>query len=176
MTADVTVRRADRADVPAILEIYNEAVVNTTASYDLAPVSLESRLTWFDHKQEAGWPVLVAEQEGRVVGWATYGPYRDKAGYAGTVEHSVYVHAGGRGGGIGRALMAAIIEDARGRALHVMLGVIDAENAASIRFHENFGFVVVGRLSQVGRKFDRWLDTVYMQLMLQTEAPTTSLR
>lgn len=176
MTADLTVRPADRADVPAILGIYNEAVENTTASYDLAPVSLESRLTWFDHKQEAGWPVLVAEQDGMVVGWATYGPYREKAGYAGTVEHSVYVHAGGRGGGIGKALMAALIVDARERGLHVMLGAIDADNAASIRFHESFGFEVTGRLSQVGRKFDRWLDVVFMQLMLQSDAAMSSLR
>ncbi|GGK19968.1 phosphinothricin acetyltransferase [Deinococcus malanensis] len=173
MTAELTVRRADRADVPAILEIYNEAVVNTTASYDLVPVSLESRLTWFDHKQGTGWPVLVAEQETHVVGWATFGPYRDKAGYAGTVEHSVYVQAGGRGSGVGRALMAPLIAEARARGLHVMLGAVDAENAASIRFHQSFGFVVAGQLSQVGRKFDRWLDVVFMQLMLQEPATTS---
>ncbi|MFC4425476.1 GNAT family N-acetyltransferase [Deinococcus navajonensis] len=162
----VTVRPAVRADVPAILEIYNEAVEHTTASYDLAPVSLESRLSWFDHKQVANWPVLVAEDGEQVVGWATFGPFREKAGYNATVEHSVYVRAGGRGAGVGGALMTPLIQEARQRRLHVMLGVVDADNAGSIRFHERFGFVVTGRLPQVGRKFGRWLDAVFLVLAL----------
>ncbi|MFC4636754.1 GNAT family N-acetyltransferase [Deinococcus hohokamensis] len=167
----VTVRPATRADVPAILEIYNEAVEHTTASYDLAPVSLDSRLVWFDHKKADGWPVLVAEDgAGQVAGWATFGPYRDKAGYNATVEHSVYVRAGGRGAGVGRTLMGPLIQEARQRKLHIMLGVVDADNAGSIRFHEGFGFEVTGRLPQVGRKFGRWLDAVFLVLQLEPEA------
>lgn len=162
----LTIRPASRADVPAILEIYNDAVLHTTASYDLQPVSLESRLTWYDQKAAGGWPVLVAEQGGQVVGFATFGPFREKAGYAGTAEHSVYVRQGQRGGGIGGALMTPLIAEARRRGLHVLVGGIDAENAGSIAFHQRLGFETVAHMKQVGRKFDRWLDLVFMQLIL----------
>lgn len=160
------IRPASHADVPTILEIYNDAVLHTTASYDLEPVSLESRLEWFDHKQRDGWPVLVAEKGDAVVGFATFGPFREKAGYAGTVEHSVYISQNERGRGTGLLLMQALIPEARARGLHVMLGGIDADNAGSLRFHERLGFREVARMPQVGRKFDRWLDLVFMQLML----------
>lgn len=162
-----TLRSATRADVPAILDIYNDAVLHTTASYDLVPVSLESRQAWFDHKTEQGWPILVAEHAGQVVGWATFGPFREKAAYAGTVEHSVYVRGGYRGAGIGLQLMERLIAQARQQELHVMVGGIDADNASSIAFHERLGFVQVAHMPQVGYKFDRWLDLVFMQLMLQ---------
>ncbi|WP_291426539.1 GNAT family N-acetyltransferase [Deinococcus sp.] len=160
------VRAATREDVPAILDIYNEAVLNTTASYDLEPVSLESRLDWYDHKTRGGWPVLVAEQGGQVDGFATFGPFREKAGYAGTAEHSVYVRAGQRGSGLGLRLMQALIAEARKMDLHVLVGGIDADNAGSIAFHARLGFEQVAHMKQVGRKFDRWLDLVFMQLTL----------
>ena len=163
------VRPAHRDDVPAILEIYNGAVLHTTASYDLEPVTLESRLEWFGQKEEGGWPVLVAEEGGEVVGFATFGPFRSKAGYDGTAEHSVYIREDVRGGGLGMALMAPLIAEARRMGLHVLVGGIDADNAGSLRFHERFGFVPVAHMPQVGRKFGRWLDLVFVQLILDGE-------
>ncbi|AIZ45237.1 acetyltransferase [Deinococcus radiopugnans] len=163
------VRPATRADVPALLEIYNHAVLHTTASYDLEAVSLDTRLAWFDHKQAAGWPVLVLEESGEVLGWATYGPFREKPGYAQTVEHSVYIREGRRGAGLGRRLMLALIADARARGFHVMLGGVDADNVGSLAFHARLGFVQVARFRQVGRKFGRWLDLAFVQLLLGGE-------
>ncbi|ASN81486.1 GNAT family N-acetyltransferase [Deinococcus ficus] len=162
----LNLRPAVHADLSAILEIYNHAVVHTTASYDLEPVTLASREAWFAHKQAGGWPVLVAVEGGEVTGWATYGPYREKAGYARTVEHSVYVREGHRGAGTGRRLMEALIAQAGADGLHVMIGGVDADNAASIAFHERLGFERVAHLKQVGRKFDRWLDLVFLQRLL----------
>lgn len=160
------IRSAVRDDVPAILDIYNEAVLNTTASYDLEPVTLQSRLDWYEHKVQAGLPVLVAEQGGRVDGFATFGTFRDKAGFASTAEHSVYVRAGQRGHGTGLLLMKPLIAEARALGLHVLVGGIDAANAGSIAFHARLGFEEVAHMKQVGRKFDRWLDLVFMQLIL----------
>jgi L-amino acid N-acyltransferase YncA len=168
------VRPATRADVPATLEIYNHAVLYTTASYDLEPVSLETRLEWFDRKREADWPVLVIEDGTGVMGWATYGPFREKHGYAGTVEHSVYIRDGLRGRGLGRALMTALIEDARAAGFHVMVGGVDAANADSLAFHARLGFVQVAHFRQVGRKFGRWLDLAFMQRHLSEEERASS--
>lgn len=158
-----SVRPARRADLPAILAIYNEAVLHTTASYDLEPVSLESRLAWFDHKCSGGWPVLVIERQGRTVGWSSYGPFRDKPGYRHTVEHSVYVAADARGRGLGTALLNPLIERAGADGHHVMVAGVDADNAGSLRFHERLGFVQVAHFRQVGHKFGRWLDLVFVQ-------------
>ncbi|AXG98669.1 GNAT family N-acetyltransferase [Deinococcus wulumuqiensis] len=161
------VRPAVLADVPGILDIYNHAVLHTTATYDLEPVSLDSRLSWFSARQQSGFPVLVAEGEGaEVLGFASYGPFREKAGYAATVEHSVYVREGHQGAGLGRALMTPLIAAAREQGLHVMLGGIDADNAGSLAFHRRLGFEEVAHFRQVGRKFGRWLDVVFMQLTL----------
>lgn len=161
------VRPARRDDVPALLEIYNDAVLHTTASYDLEPVTLESRLEWYDQKVAGGWPVLVAEEAGEVLGFGTFGTFRGKAGFDATAEHSVYVREGQRGGGLGTALMVPLIAEARRMGLHVLVGGIDAENAGSLRFHERLGFVPVAHMPQVGRKFGRWLDLVFVQLILE---------
>lgn len=168
----VVVRTATRADVEAITEIYNQAVVHTTASYDLEPVSLASRLAWFDEKIAEGWPVLVATSPSgdEIVGWSSYGPYRAKAGYDATVEHSVYVRTDRRAGGVGTALLLPLIDRARAEGRHVMLGGVDADNAGSIAFHERHGFTAVARFHQVGRKFDRWLDLVFLQLLLSDDS------
>ena len=166
-----TVRLATHADVPAILDIYNEAVLNTTASYDLEPVSLASRLTWYDDKRASGHPVFVAEVADKVLdrsvlGWSTYGEFRAKPGYRYSAEHSVYVAAGSRGQGFGRALMRPIIEHARAAGIHVLIGGVDASNAASMGLQLSLGFEQVAHFRQVGRKFDRWLDLVFVQLIL----------
>ncbi|MVN88867.1 GNAT family N-acetyltransferase [Deinococcus sp. HMF7620] len=160
------VRPAFLRDVPAITAIYNHAVVHTTASYDLEPVTEASRLAWFEARQADGWPVWVAEQGGQVVGWATFGPFRAKPGYRFTAEHSVYVAPDAQGQGAGRLLMTTLIAEARQRGLHSLIGGVDAENTSSLAFHARLGFVPVAHFRQVGRKFDRWLDLVFVQLLL----------
>lgn len=159
-----TIRSAKPTDLQAIVDIYNEAGVGTTASYDLEPVDLTNRRAWFDKLHSAGFPVLVLEDEGEVVGYACYGPFRDKAGYAHTVEHSVYVAPGRRAAGAGRMLMSALIDYARGHGVHVMVGALDAENEASRAFHRRLGFEESAVLPQVGRKFGRWLDVLFTTL------------
>ena len=163
----LTIRTAPAQDVPAITAIYNETGVATTASYDLAPVTVADRLAWFEGKQRRQFPVMVAEvspDDGQdanatpvIVGFAAYF----------TVEHSVYVVPDRRAGGVGRMLMSALIDHARGRGIHVMVGVVDANNSASIQFHEQLGFTVAGRLEEVGRKFGRWLDVVFVTLRFE---------
>lgn len=160
-------REANEADLEAILHIYNDAVVGSTATYDLEPVSLASRTDWFTARQAAGFPVLVAEDAlGDVIGYATYGTFRALAGYAHTVEHSIYLREDHRGKGLGEGLLKALITKARAAGLHVMLGGIDGENKGSLRFHERLGFREVARMPEVGRKFDSWRELVFMQLIL----------
>lgn len=161
-------RPATRADVPSILEIYNHAVLHTTASYELEPVSLESRLEWFGQKQAGGWPVLVSADGDEVTGWATFGPFREKPGYRFTAEHSVYIRDGLRGQGLGRTLLGALIVEARARGVHTLIGGVDADNAGSLAFHERLGFEQVAHFRQVGHKFGRWLDLVFLQLDLSS--------
>ena len=156
------IRSANHEDLPAIVEIYNEGGVATTASYDIEPVTLEERAAWFERLRNQGHPVLVLEENGRVVGFASYGPFRDKAAYLHTVEHSVYVAEGRRSNGVGRMLLGALLDHARGRGVHVMLGVLDADNMASRAFHKSLGFVESAVLPEVGRKFGRWLDVVFV--------------
>ncbi|AQP47841.1 GNAT family N-acetyltransferase [Tessaracoccus aquimaris] len=161
-----TIRPATHNDIPAITEIYNEAGVGTTASYALEPVTVADRRAWFDRLAAENHPVLVLEDDGVVIGYASYGSFRSLGGYAYTVEHSVYISTGHRAAGLGRMLMNALIDVARGNRVHVMVGVIDAANSESIAFHERLGFEVSGKLPEVGRKFDRWLDVVFVTLVL----------
>ena len=163
----MNVRPATCDDLPGILEIYNEAVLNTTATYDYEPRTLEHRIAWFDDHTRSHYPVFVAvNEEGRIVGWSSLNRYHDRKGYQFTTENSVYVAADQRGKGIGKLLMQPLIEAARQRGVHAILAGIDAENQASIRLHASFGFVKVAHFRQVGFKFDRWLDVVYMELLL----------
>ena len=163
----MNVRPAIHEDLPGILAIYNEAVLNTTASYDYEPGTLEHRRAWFEDHVRDNFPVFVAVNEaGRVVGWSALNRYRDRKGYQFTTENSVYVAADARGRGIGKLLMRPLIDAARERGLHAILAGIDAQNEASIRLHASFGFVKVAHFRQVGFKFGRWLDVVYMELLL----------
>jgi L-amino acid N-acyltransferase YncA len=163
----MTIRPATHADLPAILEIYNEQVLNSTATYDYEPDTLEGRAGWLEEHEREGYPVLVAEDEaGRVVGWASLSRFRAKIGYRFTVENSLYVAADRRGQGIGRALLAALIKSARERGFHAIVAGIDADSEASLRLHESFGFEKVAHFKQVGFKFGRLLDVVFMELLL----------
>jgi phosphinothricin acetyltransferase len=159
---------AREADLPGILAIYNDAVEHTTAIWNETRVDLANRRDWLAERTAAGFPVLVALNDaGEVLGYASYGTWRSIEGFRHTVEHSVYVRGDQRGQGLGPALMQALIQRARAAGLHVMVAAIEAENAASIRLHQRLGFVTTGQMPQVGRKFGRWLDLTFMQLILE---------
>lgn len=163
----MTIRPAIRADCPGILAIYNDAVLTTTATYDYEPRTLEQREEWFDQHARDGFAVFVAEDAGgRIVGWSALNPYHARPGFRFTTENSVYVAADARGQGLGKLLLAPLIDAARAKGLHAMIAAIDATNKASIRLHARFGFVPVGQFKQVGYKFDRWLDVLYMERLL----------
>ena len=162
----MNVRLAQLKDLPAISEIYNDAVLNTTASYDYEPRDMKHRLAWYELHQKQDLPVFVAENEKGVVGWSSLSKYHDRMGYRFTVEDSVYIAEPHRGKGIGKALLAPLIQAARQRDLRAIIGAIDADNQASIRLHARFGFEKVGHFKKVGFKFERWLDVVYMELLL----------
>lgn len=162
----VTLRSATDADLPDILEIYNDAVLHTTASYDYEPHTLAMRQAWYAAKVDQGFPIFVAERQGRVVGFSSFGPFRAWAAYQYTVELSIYIAASDRGRGVGKQLMKPLIEAARAMNIHAMVAGIDANNEASLRLHRCFGFQEVAHFPQVGYKFDRWLDLKFLQLLL----------
>lgn len=162
----VQLRDATVDDLSGIMEIYNDAVLNTTAIWNDVLVDLENRKEWFAARKSRGFPVIVATLDGKVAGYASYGDWRAFDGYRHTREHSVYVHKDARGHGIGKKLMQALIDHAAGNDVHVLIAAIEAENIASIRLHESLGFRVVGRFSEVGTKFGRWLDLTCMELKL----------
>jgi phosphinothricin acetyltransferase len=162
----IIVRDAVENDLPAMLEIYNDIILHTTAVYHYEAQTAAAREEWFRAKKADGYPVLLAEESGSVVGFGSFGPFRAWAAYQYTVENSVYVAGTCRGRGIGKRLLAPLIDAARERGLHSMVAGIDAGNEASIRLHEQFGFKEVGHFKEVGWKFNRWLDLKFMQLIL----------
>ena len=167
----MTVRPATHADIPAILAIYNEAVLTTTATYDYEPRTLEHRAAWFEDHLRRRFPVLVAETpQGEIAGWAALNPYHDRPGYRFTSENSIYVAPAHQGKGLGKQFLEKLIAAARERGLRAIIAVIDAQNLPSVKLHARFGFVEVGRFPQVGYKFGRWLDVIYMQLLLPEPA------
>jgi phosphinothricin acetyltransferase len=165
----IEIGEATEADLPAILAINNLAVAETTASWNYAPASLESRQAWFAGMTAKGDPVLAARRGGELVGYAYWGPFRPADGYIYTVENSVYVRKDLHGQGLGRLLMLELIARARAKGLHAIVAGIGAENAGSIAFHARLGFVEYARMPQVGAKFGRWMDLVLMQLMLDED-------
>ena len=162
----MTVRDARDADLPAMLEIYNDLIATTTSIYRDEPATIDERRAFFNARAAAGYPVIVAEDDSGIVGYASFGDFRAWPGYRFTVEHSVYARRDRRGGGVGSALMRELIARARTMGKHVMIGGVDADNADSLRFHERLGFEKVAHFKQVGFKFGRWLDLTFLQLML----------
>jgi phosphinothricin acetyltransferase len=160
------IRQAVDADLDAILAINNDAIANSTAIWTDDVVERGEREDWLAARTAAGDPVLVAIEGEELAGYATYARWRAKHGYRHTVEDSVYIAAPFQGRGVGRALLVELIERARVAGHHVMLADIESGNAASIRLHESLGFVEVGRLREIGTKFDRWLDLTILQLDL----------
>jgi phosphinothricin acetyltransferase len=170
------IRDARPGDLPAIRDIYNDAVLNTTAIWNEQAVNLGNRQAWFSARQTQGYPVLVAvDAEDNVLGYASFGDWRPFDGFRHTVEHSVYVRSDQRGNGLGPLLMSALIERARAGGKHVMVAAIESGNAASIRLHERAGFAITGQMPQVGTKFGRWLDLTFMQLVLNPGAPPPAI-
>lgn len=160
----IRVRDAGADDLPAMLGIYNEIVANSTAIYNLQPSTLDERREWLRVRSGGGWPVLAAVRDDEVVGYASFAEFRGAwPGYLHSVEHSVYVRADCRQQGIGRTLVSALLPIAAALDKHVMIGGIDADNEGSLRLHERLGFQRVAHFREVGRKFGRWLDLVFVQ-------------
>lgn len=159
------------AHLPAIQAIYNEAILTTTALYEYAPRTDEVMRRWLADREQAGIPVLGIEWEsGVLAGFATWGPFRPRAAYKYSVEHSVYVDERFRGEGIGRQLLQAIITAAKARDIHMLVAGIDAANVASVALHSSLGFRCCGTVREAGFKFGRWLDLEFWQLILPTPA------
>ena len=163
----IIIRQYQKSDAVAILDIINYNILNATALYDYTIRTLEQQEVILEAKLQSGFPVIVAENNGEVVGFGMYSEFRFREAYKFTVEHSVYVHQNSQGLGIGKLLLTELIQLAKKQGLHTMIGVIDAENQNSIAFHHQFGFKTVGIIKESGFKFNRWLDSVFVQLILE---------
>ncbi|MCH4477164.1 GNAT family N-acetyltransferase [Staphylococcus haemolyticus] len=157
------IREAKIEDLPAILSIYNDAILHTTAVYTYDIQTLDERKAWFDMKNKANEPIFVFEQAGKAVGFATYGQFRNWPAYLYSIEHSIYVDKSNRGKGIASQLLQHLIEDARTRNYRTIVASIDASNDSSIKLHEKFNFKHAGTIQNVGYKFDSWLDLAFYQ-------------
>lgn len=165
MKATVQIRKAELADLEAITGIYNDAIANTTATFDTEPKTAEEQLKWYrDHGERN--PILAAVLAGKVVGWASLNQWSDRCAYADTAETSFYVHHGYRGQGIGRQLKAALIDEARRLKFHTLIARVAEGSAESMHLNDVFGFVHIGTMKEVGRKFDKLLDVHILQKML----------
>lgn len=164
----VTIRNANENDLGQLLDIYNDIILHTTAVYQYEVHTLKMRKEWFTTKQQQGFPVFVAEENDRIVGFSTIGTFRQWQAYKYSVENSVYVASDQRGKGIGKLLMQPLIDAAKQMDMHTIIAGIDATNETSLRLHKNFGFEEVAHFKQVGYKFNKWLDLKFLQLILQT--------
>ena len=164
---NVTIRPATSDDLLSILDIVNHSILHTTANYNYDIQTIEVQNKWFEDKQLHHFPVIVAERNGQVIGYGTYGTFREKIGYQYTVEHSVYVDEKHTGKGIGKLLLQELIQLAKTQGYHTMIGAIDAENFDSIAFHKKFGFVECGIIKEAAFKFNKWLDLLFMQLIIK---------
>jgi L-amino acid N-acyltransferase len=160
------IRDAVEDDVPGILGIYNDVIATSTAVYAEEPVAIEERLAWFRLRRQQGYPVLVATDDSGVIGFISFGDFRAWPCYLHSVEHSVHVRVDRRRCGVGRALMESLVPRAWALGKHVLIAGIDADNAGSLQLHESLEFERVAHFREVGRKFDRWLDLVFMQRFL----------
>jgi len=164
---EIKIRPYQAEDTQAILDIINYNILNSTALYDYNVRSYEQQKTILEDKIAKGFPVIVAELDGVVAGFGMYSEFRFREAYKYTVEHSVYVNNDFHGKGIGKILLQELIVLAKKQGLHTMVAVIDAENQSSVVFHEKFGFTTAGIIKDSGFKFDRWLHSVFMQLILE---------
>jgi len=160
------IREVIEEDLTQLLSIYNEIILNSTAVYDYEPHTLEMRKQWFEKKKLHGFPVFVAEENGKILGFSSIGPFRAWAAYKYSVENSVYVAADVRGRGIGKLLILPLVEVAKKLQFHTIIAGIDATNESSLRLHKSFGFEEVAHFKEVGWKFGRWLDLKFLQLII----------
>lgn len=163
----IAIRPYQTEDTQAILDIINYNILHSTALYDYNIRTYEQQKAILDDKLAKNFPVIVAEANGQVVGFGMYSEFRFREAYKFTVEHSVYVANDYHGKGIGNVLLAELIALAKAQKIHTMIAVIDAENQGSVSFHEKFGFKTVGIIKESGYKFNRWLHSVFMQLILE---------
>ncbi|HTU51278.1 MAG TPA: GNAT family N-acetyltransferase [Acidobacteriaceae bacterium] len=164
------IREAVASDFGEITAIYNEVLTHSTAIYSDRPATVEDRLAWWRARQQQGFPVLVATEGTAIKGFATFGDFRSWPGYRFTVEGTIHIHASARGQGIGKALLAELIRRATALGKHTMIAGVDSENQASIKFLQRAGFVQVAHLREVGYKFDRYLDLIFLQYFLTPPA------
>jgi len=165
-TEAVTLRRAEARDLAPITDIYNHAVLHTTATADYDPITVESRRKWLTGLEAAGLVAIVAESGDEVVGWGALVPYSDRMGYRFTAYDSVYLRPDFQGRGVGRTLLSHLIQHAQSAGLHSIIASVDSDNTASIRLHQSFGFQAVAHFPELVFKFDRWLDVIHLQLRL----------
>ena len=164
------IRDAAPTDFDEITAIYNEILTSSTAIYNDKPVTCQDRLAWRNARLAQGYPVLVATDDGKVRGFGSFADFRPWPGYRHTVEGTVHIHADARGRGVGTTLLRALVDRAQTLGKHTMIAAVDSENASSIRFLERFGFQPVGQLHEVGFKFNRFLDLVFMQYWITPPA------
>lgn len=160
------IREASENDLKSILEIYNDAILNTTAIYAYKIQTLKEKKQWYEKKKQDGYPLLIFEENDKVVGFATFGPFREWPAYKYTIEHSIYVHKDYRKRGIATKLMKEIIKIANKREYATLVAGIDAANEGSIKMHEKMGFKYSGTVTKAGFKFGKWLDLAFYQLNL----------
>lgn len=165
MNEPPVIRDATEVDLQAILDIYNDAILTTTAVYSEKPHTLPMRRQWYNERMENNFPVFVAENDGDVVGFSSFGHFRVWPCYRYTVEISVYVQATQRGKGMGKLLVEPLITRARQMNMHALIAGISADNEISLRLHKNLGFTEVAHFKEVGYKFGRWLDLKFLELL-----------
>lgn len=161
------IRKAEEKDISGILEIFNEALVNTTAVYSYKPATYEEQVQWYHHKLEDSFPVFVGLVDDQIVAYASYGSFRSRPAYKYTIESSVYVDHRHRNHGYGKQLLLKLIEQAELEGYATMIAGIDSSNEPSIGLHKTCGFLHVGTIKKAGYKFGRWLDLSFYQLELK---------
>ena len=163
------IRQCTEKQLPEILEIFNEAILHSTALYDYKPRTMENMQTWYTAKQQGNYPIIgIFDFDDTLLGFASFGSFRNWPAYKYSVEHSIYIRSDRRGNGLGKILLREIIKSAEEQDYHVMIGGIDASNTTSIHLHEKEGFVWSGTIKQAGYKFGKWLDLSFYQLILKT--------
>jgi L-amino acid N-acyltransferase YncA len=167
---------ATRQDLPEILKIYNEIIRNSTAVYTEVELTAERGATWFDAKLAGGYPFIVARAASGITGFGTFGEFRAPPCYQHSVEHSVHVRADCHGVGIGRKLVIELLSLAASMHKHVMIAGVDADNEVSIKLHQSLGFIKVAHFHEVGFKFGRWLDLVFLECRLPATKPLTTVK
>jgi L-amino acid N-acyltransferase len=160
----LTIRKGEIKDLRAIVEIYNEAVLHTTATFDTVTKTVEEQRNWYDHHGPK-YPILVAEEDAKIIGWASLSQYSDRCAYSDTAEASVYVKEGQRGKGLGRKLSDVLLKTGKDAKLHTVILRIAEGNEASLKLAASLGFKDVGTMKEVGKKFGKLLDVIIMQLI-----------